>query len=259
MSGEQGEDDMGLGIKKGFKVAGKTAWRMGKRKVLDEIGWTPAPEDVPAAAPPEARAGAGMKTTLVAVLALAFCGWLIYMGKVDDQVVDLVILALVMLLGLSAGDAKPMTRLLRSGLEVLGSMREQDVAPLRGAGPPQQAKALRLVDVMADAITRFEGPTKNNNPGNLRNWDPTLPKDPRGFDVFPTLEAGRRALLRQVDKNVFERGLTLREFFGGGKGYGGYAPASDDNDPVSYAQFVARRLNDAGFGVGLDDRLDEVV
>lgn len=83
---------------------------------------------------------------------------------------------------------------------------------------------------------------RNNNPGNLRGWDPDLPKDPQGFDIFPNAQAGFFALVRQVVKNI-ERNLTLYEFFAGSaeKGYPGYAPASDHNDPYGYAEFIAEK------------------
>lgn len=100
--------------------------------------------------------------------------------------------------------------------------------------------------LMLRAIANFEGyfqpgsrANRNNNPGNLRNWDPSLPKDDQGFDVFPTLEAGVSALWRQIWKNVF-RGVTLKEFFVGKPGiYAGYAPLSDHNS-LEYPRYVAQ-------------------
>ncbi len=81
---------------------------------------------------------------------------------------------------------------------------------------------------------------RHNNPGNIRLWG----KYPRtkGYVVFPSAEIGWKALYRQVERNI-DRGLTLREFFGGKPGvYPGYAPAGDRNHPVKYAEFVSSHL-----------------
>lgn len=96
------------------------------------------------------------------------------------------------------------------------------------------------------AIAYFEGywePNSraqvNNNPGNLRNWDPSLPKDEKGFDIFPDIGKGTEALWRQIWTNI-NRDLTLRQFFLGKPGkYPGYAPLSDGNS-VNYPRFVSR-------------------
>lgn len=106
---------------------------------------------------------------------------------------------------------------------------------------------MSLTDQIAESIARMEGfyksgtlAARNNNPGNLRSWgsNPVV----NGFAQFATPEAGWAALKRQVQL-VIDRGLTLKEFFGGKAGvYPGYAPAADANDPNGYAAFVAKRL-----------------
>lgn len=97
----------------------------------------------------------------------------------------------------------------------------------------------QIISQIANAIDRMEGPgAPRNNPGNLRSWgdNPTS----GGFAVFPTLEAGRAALERQIELNI-NRGLTLEEFFGGKPGvYAGYAPGADRNNPMKYAQNVSQ-------------------
>jgi hypothetical protein len=76
-----------------------------------------------------------------------------------------------------------------------------------------------LITVLADAITRQEGRTQNNNPGNI--WDgtgpgkpnriwPDLPLDSRGFVIYSTPEAGRAALENQLRIKI-NRGATLTE------------------------------------------------
>lgn len=106
---------------------------------------------------------------------------------------------------------------------------------------------MSLVNDIAESIARMEGfynpgtlAVRNNNPGNLRSWG----KNPvvNGYAQFATSEAGWAALKRQVQL-LIDRGLTLKEFFGGKPGvYPGYAPAADANDPNGYAAFVAKRL-----------------
>jgi hypothetical protein len=101
-----------------------------------------------------------------------------------------------------------------------------------------------FVDRLAEAIARFEGyfiagslAQRNNNPGNLRSWGSLPVRD--GYAVFPTPEAGWAALRRQIELNI-SRGLNLYEFFGGKPGvYPGYAPSTDRNDPINYANTVA--------------------
>jgi hypothetical protein len=112
----------------------------------------------------------------------------------------------------------------------------------------------RYILTIAEAIAHVEGfyingsvARRNNNPGNLRGWDKNLPKDERGFTEFPSRTAGFLALYHQIELN-YNRGLTFYEFFAGKEGvYAGYAPASDNNNPQSYAQTVCEFLVDRGF------------
>lgn len=114
-----------------------------------------------------------------------------------------------------------------------------------------------LIARISEAIATQEGfylvtsrAKRNHNPGNLRSWGNMRVVD--GFAWFPSDEAGWEALKLQVAKNV-KRGLTLREFFAGKAGvYPGYAPSSDSNDPLRYAQNVSQRI-----GIGLDVVLAE--
>ena len=101
-----------------------------------------------------------------------------------------------------------------------------------------------LTESIAQAIATMEGffqsgsiAQRNNNPGNLRSWGnaPVV----NGYASFATPEDGWNALYSQVNTNI-GRGLSLYEFFAGKPGvYPGYAPSSDSNQPVQYAQFVA--------------------
>jgi len=115
-----------------------------------------------------------------------------------------------------------------------------------------------FVDKFAEAIAEMEGfnvtqagavrtntpwPTvaqKNNNPGNLRQWERRVNKT--GYAYFASRKEGFMALYAQILLNVL-RGLNTYEFFAGKRGvYSGYAPANDGNKPKLYAEFVASRL-----------------
>lgn len=105
-------------------------------------------------------------------------------------------------------------------------------------------KRKQVIDTIATQISHMEGfyikasvAAKNNNPGSLRSWGKVPTK--QGYAVFPTVEDGWVALETQVAKNV-DRGLSFAEFFAGKPGvYGGYAPGTDHNYPIRYAEFVA--------------------
>jgi hypothetical protein len=102
------------------------------------------------------------------------------------------------------------------------------------------------------------GPTRsyrNNNPGNLR-WSPFMDKKIDNFAVFTHYHQGLYALMWDLLQKCLgntSTGLspesTLKELFDV------YAPSEDDNDPNSYAQFVAGFL-----GVELEKfRLGDIV
>ncbi len=112
---------------------------------------------------------------------------------------------------------------------------------------------MSLVGSISEAIARMEGffkegsiSQKNGNPGNLRSWGkrPVI----NGYAAFlrsdgtPDPASGWAALNSQVRRNI-ERGLTLQEFFAGKPGvYGGFSPASDHNQPLGYAVYVAGQV-----------------
>lgn len=103
---------------------------------------------------------------------------------------------------------------------------------------------MSLVRSIADGIEVVEGfwpgsrAWRNNNPGNI--WDgmpnriwPGLPVDSEGFVIFPSYEAGRAELERQVSIKI-NRGLTLRQLLSE------WAPGSDPrNNPSIYTASVA--------------------
>jgi hypothetical protein len=105
-----------------------------------------------------------------------------------------------------------------------------------------------VLGTMARAIQRFEGwvpgsrSFRNNNPGNLRyaDWEKSfgaVNKDPQGFAIFGTYEQGFSALIHLLGMRVTQHPeWTVYDLFNS------YAPASDGNDPQSYAQYVASAL-----------------
>jgi len=113
-------------------------------------------------------------------------------------------------------------------------------------------------DKLADAISQFEAgknPTaatraiRNNNPGNLKyaGQPGAVPEteEPDAFAKFPTPEAGREALLRQL--NSLQRrfpDITPEELIGGNASYSGYSPdkakGNASGQAESYAAFLRR-------------------
>jgi len=117
----------------------------------------------------------------------------------------------------------------------------------------------RIID-LATFIRDYEGKPgdrnfRNNNAGNCR-WNPTgyraiygkVTKDKDGFAVFPTYEQGWLYLCNMLlnwAKGARAEWTILRLMKS-------YAPAADHNDPVAYAEFIARQL-----GVSVTTKLKE--
>jgi hypothetical protein len=76
---------------------------------------------------------------------------------------------------------------------------------------------------------------RNNNPGNLRfaNQREAIGKDSSGFAIFPTPEAGLRAMEAQIKLDTQTRGQSLTQFISK------YAP-SNENDTQQYINFVSK-------------------
>lgn len=88
---------------------------------------------------------------------------------------------------------------------------------------------------------------RNKNPGNIKGLDGK-------FLVFPSYEAGF-AYLKEYVKRValnkhtaYPKNCTIEQFFAV------YAPASDNNEPLSYALEVANKLK-----VGLIFRISDLI
>lgn len=121
----------------------------------------------------------------------------------------------------------------------------------------------QTVDAIAEAQARREGfygapadrPRRNHNPGNIRacagvTWQGQTGADP-DFCVFADDAHGWRALKLNIAHHAanYPQQTLLEYIAGDGKGWPGYAPASDGNDPQSYAEAIAQAL-----GVAVDTR-----
>lgn len=142
--------------------------------------------------------------------------------------------------------------------QLLQKLRE---ALIKLAALLRQQQQTRDLEDLARAIKKNEGYgtegaitiTRNNNPGALR-WSPFQDGNVGGFARFDNYEKGWKALLHQlrivaegkspaystrakIDYGLRDSSqLTLKQFFSV------YAPSEDSNDPVRYAQNVARWL-----------------
>lgn len=99
--------------------------------------------------------------------------------------------------------------------------------------------------LFALAVTHFEGQPgdrsyRNNNPGNLKfeHQYEAIGQDPKGFAIFPTWEAGFRALEAQIALDARRTpDMTISEFVEK------YAPAKDNNpNNAHYAASIAAAL-----------------
>lgn len=110
------------------------------------------------------------------------------------------------------------------------------------------------IESLADCIMQFEGwrqlsqagfpngstSWRNRNPGNLRPYNITQPRDERGYRIFPSLSLGWSALIDDLTLKLDGQSShkltsqnTLHDLFNI------YAPALDSNDPQQYSRMVA--------------------
>jgi hypothetical protein len=124
--------------------------------------------------------------------------------------------------------------------------------PYPRAGIARSGEAgLGDINTVAQTIQQVEGWTpgsvsqRNNNPGNLKcAGQPGLVGcDSSNFAIFPDYATGYQALENQISLDA-SRGLTIAQFTQK------YAPASDANNPSSYAATIANAA-----GVTVNDPL----
>lgn len=144
---------------------------------------------------------------------------------------------------------------------VMNFQKEKGLYPDGIVGPQTRSflnvNTKSFIPQWAEAITIIEKAKKElNNPGNIKcnsiMHKDAIGKDYRGICKFPSPEIGNKALETMLmnaasgKSSRYPSWLTLLEFYAGvkinGVDYGGYAPASDKNEPNKYASFVAKRL-----------------
>lgn len=135
---------------------------------------------------------------------------------------------------------------------------EQDPAfPIKNPPLPPENK-VNLLEEFCLAIQEHEGwhpagspgfPTgsrswRNKNPGNVKyigQWR-AIGKDNQNFAVFPTYKDGFETLKDQIKfacsgkSKIYSPEMTIVDFFSK------YAPSYDNNNPLRYAQIVARKI-----------------
>lgn len=110
-----------------------------------------------------------------------------------------------------------------------------------------------LLNAMCMGIQKFEGwfpgsrSQRNKNPGNLVYVGQEKARKEAGvngrFAVFETYEDGFNALKKMIlnaangKSSVYKPTMTLYEFFAK------YAPATDNNNPDVYAEYVAKNMS----------------
>lgn len=106
--------------------------------------------------------------------------------------------------------------------------------------PTRQRRGFGQLSTVAATIQQIEGwapgtrSYRNNNPGNLMyaGQPGATGQDAQGFAIFDSYADGLTALDNQISLDA-SRGQTISQFTSI------YAPASDGNNPTSYAQTIA--------------------
>lgn len=135
----------------------------------------------------------------------------------------------------------------------LEPLQQPEIAPPSPVPPikpvPVEPKP-DYVTALAHAIQSYEGfypnsrSYRNQNPGNLRfaSQPHTIGKDDKGFAIFDSYEHGLDALKTLIvnaatgKSKVYHPDMTLNEFMAV------YAPITDDNDPVAYANWLSVKV-----------------
>jgi hypothetical protein len=118
------------------------------------------------------------------------------------------------------------------------------VAP--AAGGPKSAPNVPTVQTSAQKTAASLG-VRNNNPGNLRQWG-DMPRDAKGYAMFPTADAGLAAAIKNLRAQQQVHGLNTIESI-----IGKWAPPSE-NDTGAYISDVVKRT---GFGAKQRLNLDD--
>lgn len=117
-------------------------------------------------------------------------------------------------------------------------------------------------EALARAIQTEEGyfpgsrAYRNNNPGNLRyvGQEGAIGADSGGFAIFPDYQSGFAALVAQLRRDAERHpGWSLWQFVSD------YAPASDNNNVLSYVSNIVSSLQSAGFDASTNTVLGSFV
>ncbi|MGO4379745.1 hypothetical protein AB4Z19_15825 [Pseudoduganella sp. RAF19] len=122
-------------------------------------------------------------------------------------------------------------------------------APAAAAAVPRSQAVSVPTAAAAGAVQTSAQPlgVRNNNPGNLRSWGNT-PRDAGGYAVFPTMEAGLNAAVRNLVAQQKVHGLNTISGI-----IGKWAPPSENNT-TAYISDLSRRTGYApNQALNLDD------
>lgn len=155
----------------------------------------------------------------------------------------------------------------KNGLVDDGIFGKKSIEILNGV---DNTKKVSLIDKWCQITEKIEGAKPElNNPGNHKYYGQknAIGKDYRGFCIFPDYQTGymemRNLFVRACSgkSSNYKADMTLNEFYAGiekpnryNQKIGGYAPASDKNQPSVYAKSVAKYI-----GVSPDIEIRELL
>ena len=149
--------------------------------------------------------------------------------------------------------------LLKALLNIIKMLQEKIGELTKTLESAETKKKKLTLEQWAEAIKTYEGwfvgsrSYRNNNPGNIRYSKYQIGQDSGNFSIFKSYDDGWKALIFQLQISVDGRSkyyhpdMNLVDFFKV------YAPSSDNNHPVKYAEFVAQKL-----GVSPNSTLEEI-
>lgn len=133
------------------------------------------------------------------------------------------------------------------GIEGWGNSAVQVSAAVTPAeGGPKSTPNAPTVQTSAQRAASPLG-VRNNNPGNLRQWG-DMPRDAKGYAMFPTADAGLAAVIKNLRAQQKVHGLNTIESI-----ISKWAPPSE-NDTGAYISDVVKRT---GFGAKQRLNLDD--
>ena len=132
------------------------------------------------------------------------------------------------------------------GIEGWANLPVQVTAAVTPAAGPKTGQTAPTVETSAQKAASPLG-VRNNNPGNLRQWG-DMPRDAKGYAMFPTADAGLAAAIKNLRAQQQVHGLNTIESI-----ISKWAPPSE-NDTGAYISDVVKRT---GFGAKQRLNLDD--